>query len=653
MALRQKGTLGVLWCVSLQRGALRESGRVDVFFSTPSCINSTRRSSSSAKYVAFRESVPGQAVSPVGRIRLSAGNSSHLARQIHHAASSRVDPAPSSSDSHQISRQGDTSPVDPVASTATVSAVEAESNKALAHSRRVLKKPIPPNFVSDTFLPHLEHQIIHMAPSFSVLQLGEVGGAYAKLPEALRDKEVEKVLLEHVRKNLKHVHTSEEAMAVVSLMELLWAGGSANLSPDGNPPETRKDGVLSWLVVGSGRTRRVEADLFVSLKEKTEAEPALLSGLSALNLFSFIRAYTKALADPNAFRKHERESLETFVKQLRRRTDAMLKAHDPQELISIIASIATYGGTATPSPMPPTPQQQQQQRHMQQQQHSEEAQHLLNTENMQQLLSRNPHLAVLPHVLQQVDGHLKRDGFSFFQLFQLLHLLQKCGIRHQGILEECEYFLHNGTYTPKAHSEEPPREQPLNRQQHQQLQQESVLEVDAEALRKMNVTEVSQFIQALDVLPPSLLAKIAWCFNQFGEFHRVERVLERPGAPVLQLICNRLATTASGMRPFEFLFFVVGALRLGRLYTAELMGSAELAPGDQLQLRDSYVDLRPLIRQFFSEKIDGFSPSQINYLLCAIHKTAASQEHADCVLELLPQEWRNPQQGPQRKHETK
>ncbi|XP_026192421.1 uncharacterized protein LOC34620992 [Cyclospora cayetanensis] len=448
-----------------------------------------------------------------------------------------------------------------------------------------------------------------MAPSFSVLQLGEVGGAYAKLPEALRDKEVEKVLLEHVRKNLKHVHTSEEAMAVVSLMELLWAGGSANLSPDGNPPETRKDGVLSWLVVGSGRTRRVEADLFVSLKEKTEAEPALLSGLSALNLFSFIRAYTKALADPNAFRKHERESLETFVKQLRRRTDAMLKAHDPQELISIIASIATYGGTATPSPMPPTPQQQQQQRHMQQQQHSEEAQHLLNTENMQQLLSRNPHLAVLPHVLQQVDGHLKRDGFSFFQLFQLLHLLQKCGIRHQGILEECEYFLHNGTYTPKAHSEEPPREQPLNRQQHQQLQQESVLEVDAEALRKMNVTEVSQFIQALgqrirsqglleqhqqqeqqplaaakrgpvaDVLPPSLLAKIAWCFNQFGEFHRVERVLERPGAPVLQLICNRLATTASGMRPFEFLFFVVGALRLGRLYTAELMGSAEL---DQL-----------------------------------------------------------------------
>ena len=434
-------------------------------------------------------------------------------------------------------------------------ATTADPAKALARAK-VLKTPIPPNFVSETFLPHLEHQIIHMAPSFSVTQLGEVGGAYARLPPALREKEVEKVLLSNVRKVMKDVHTPQEVLAMVTLMELLWAGAP------GAPDQGQKGGVLGWLGVGSAKTGAVEQDLFVSLKEKIETQPALLSGLSVLNMFSIIRAYTKALACRGAFGKAEREEMEAFVQGLRDKADEILQTHDPQELISIVASIATYGRASLPTQQQQQQQQDQQQDQQQQDQQQQEQQQrqVLSAASLPFLLSRNPHLAVLPHVLRQVDIHLMRDNLSFFQIFQLLHLLQKCGIRHEGVLEECVYFLHNGTYTPKAHQQQQQQqqEQQMQQQQEQQPQQGGSLEVDADALSRMDATEASQFIQALgqrirsqgilqeqqqqriaaaattakgpvaDVLPPSLLVKIAWCFNQFGEFERVERVLERP-----------------------------------------------------------------------------------------------------------------------------
>lgn len=47
-------------------------------------------------------------------------------------------------------------------------------------------------------------------------------------------------------------------------------------------------------------------------------------------------------------------------------------------------------------------------------------------------------------------------------------------------------------------------------------------------------------------------------------------VVAAQGAPVLHLICNRLAASAASFRPYEFLFFVAGALRLGCLYPLKL-----------------------------------------------------------------------------------
>ncbi|CDI78151.1 hypothetical protein, conserved [Eimeria acervulina] len=408
-----------------------------------------------------------------------------------------------------------------------------------------------------------------MAPSFSLVQLGEVGGAYGRLPPSLREKEVEKVLLKHLRSNLKHAHTPEEVLSVVSLMELFYSGQPPS------PSNTKKE--RSFFAAFSRESSGVEADLFLDLKEKLQKERGLISGLSLLNLFSVVRCYTKALAVENAFKEKEKEEIEEFVQSLRTQIEEMTKKLHPHELISIIGSIATYGGAALPQQQQRQQQQeQQQQQRMQQQeqqmQQRKQKEEILNEENLHLLVSKNPHCAMLPPLLRQVDVHLILDNFSFMQLFQILHLLQKCGIKHRAIIEECIYFLHTGRYSPKPEEQQQQLQQQLQRlqqqqqqeqqgqeqqqqqqqQEEQQQQQQVSLVVDTEKLSQMNTVEASEFIRALaqrirsdgllqqqqqhqqeqqeqqqqesaaakqqsvaEVLPPSLLVKIAWCFKQF------------------------------------------------------------------------------------------------------------------------------------------
>lgn len=77
----------------------------------------------------------------------------------------------------------------------------------------------------------------------------------------------------------------------------------------------------------------------------------------------------------------------------------------------------------------------------------------------------------------------------------------------------------------------------------------------------------------------------------------------------MQLICNRLAANAAGLRPYEFLFFVVGSLRLGRLYSPELADATEsgeqVSPDSSCQLLSSSLPLYHILLLIFVFQCDS------------------------------------------------
>lgn len=463
---------------------------------------------------------------------------------------------------------------------------EERRESAISPSSRpsVSRRPLPANFVEETFIPHLESQIVSMAPSFSPLQLAHVGGAYAKLPRALRDAQVEGRLLRRVEESLSSVNSAPEALAVLSLAESLWCGDETPASSSsGNEGFVRR---VARRLAGDRGRRPVEAPLFMAIKKRLEI-PAVESALSALNLLSVVRAFSKALRHEAAFSSEERSELETFVERSRLRAESLLAEFDAQELIDTVGAIALYR-RPNREMLAFFALEEQRLRGAAQAEaassRSAEEETASETDSVsvsnsssssspklkQEAEPPDAHLAVLPLLLVQIDRLLARDAFSFFQLLQLLHLLQKSGIKHELLLAECAHFLRTGTYLPKGitdadrDAESPPSEAAGDREKSAFLPS---LQVEASELARLSVAEAPDFLRKLgrrireaglldvrngqqqsaptaqvcvstsatssqtgvaEALPPSLLAKTLWIFAQLGELNLVEDVLERP-----------------------------------------------------------------------------------------------------------------------------
>ena len=73
------------------------------------------------------------------------------------------------------------------------------------------------------------------------------------------------------------------------------------------------------------------------------------------------------------------------------------------------------------------------------------------------------------------------------------------------------------------------------------------------------------------------------------------------------------------------------------------------ASSSAIERLGEFVDLRPLVFNYFNENKDEFSQSQMSLLLRAVYTTAATPQHAQDLLSLLPKELLDKQ----RKEESK
>ncbi|ORM40045.1 uncharacterized protein BXIN_1823 [Babesia sp. Xinjiang] len=60
----------------------------------------------------------------------------------------------------------------------------------------VVRKPIPKNFIRETFLPHLEHNVAYNAHKFPPAVVLQIGIAYSKLPAFIRQRAIEDSLVQ-------------------------------------------------------------------------------------------------------------------------------------------------------------------------------------------------------------------------------------------------------------------------------------------------------------------------------------------------------------------------------------------------------------------------------------------------------------------------
>ncbi|EAN31971.1 hypothetical protein TpMuguga_04g00619 [Theileria parva strain Muguga] len=63
----------------------------------------------------------------------------------------------------------------------------------------VLRKPIPKNFIRETLLPHLEHNVAYNCMKFPPDVVLQIGIAYSKLPHFIRQRSIEDALVEAFR----------------------------------------------------------------------------------------------------------------------------------------------------------------------------------------------------------------------------------------------------------------------------------------------------------------------------------------------------------------------------------------------------------------------------------------------------------------------
>ncbi|BAM41933.1 conserved hypothetical protein [Theileria orientalis strain Shintoku] len=63
----------------------------------------------------------------------------------------------------------------------------------------VLRKPIPKNFIKETLLPHLEHNVAYNCMKFPPEVVLQIGIAYSKLPHFIRQRSIEDALIESFR----------------------------------------------------------------------------------------------------------------------------------------------------------------------------------------------------------------------------------------------------------------------------------------------------------------------------------------------------------------------------------------------------------------------------------------------------------------------
>uniref|UniRef100_A0A3B0NE26 Uncharacterized protein n=1 Tax=Theileria annulata TaxID=5874 RepID=A0A3B0NE26_THEAN len=63
----------------------------------------------------------------------------------------------------------------------------------------VLRKPIPKNFIKETLLPHLEHNVAYNCMKFPPDVVLQIGIAYSKLPHFIRQRSIEDALVEAFR----------------------------------------------------------------------------------------------------------------------------------------------------------------------------------------------------------------------------------------------------------------------------------------------------------------------------------------------------------------------------------------------------------------------------------------------------------------------
>ncbi|AFZ81290.1 hypothetical protein BEWA_006990 [Theileria equi strain WA] len=68
-----------------------------------------------------------------------------------------------------------------------------------ANKSVVLRKPIPRNFIKETLLPHLEHNVAYNAGKFPPSVMLQIGIAYSKLPAFIRQRSIEDALVESFR----------------------------------------------------------------------------------------------------------------------------------------------------------------------------------------------------------------------------------------------------------------------------------------------------------------------------------------------------------------------------------------------------------------------------------------------------------------------
>ncbi|UKJ89826.1 hypothetical protein MACJ_003080 [Theileria orientalis] len=63
----------------------------------------------------------------------------------------------------------------------------------------ILRKPIPKNFIKETLLPHLEHNVAYNCMKFPPEVVLQIGIAYSKLPHFIRQRSIEDALIESFR----------------------------------------------------------------------------------------------------------------------------------------------------------------------------------------------------------------------------------------------------------------------------------------------------------------------------------------------------------------------------------------------------------------------------------------------------------------------
>ncbi|KAK2196517.1 hypothetical protein BdWA1_001764 [Babesia duncani] len=76
------------------------------------------------------------------------------------------------------------------------SAPDSNSIQEKQENAIVYRKPIPANFIRETFLPHLEHNVAYNVMKFPPAVVLEIGIAYSKLPAFIRQRAIEDALVE-------------------------------------------------------------------------------------------------------------------------------------------------------------------------------------------------------------------------------------------------------------------------------------------------------------------------------------------------------------------------------------------------------------------------------------------------------------------------